>query len=46
MRGAALNRRESAQDIETPDEFMTAVNERFGPPSVDLAATKVNSKHL
>ena len=42
--GASLNRGESAQDIETPDEFIDAVASRFGNPKFDLAATEANKK--
>lgn len=44
MAGAALNRGESTQDVETPDEFMAAVILRFGRPDWDLAATDANRK--
>lgn len=34
----------SKQDYETPPDFIAAVEERFGPLSVDLAARKDNAK--
>ena len=42
--GATLNRGESAQDIETPDELIRAVCWKFGRPRIDLAATIDNRK--
>lgn len=44
MTGATLNRGSSRQDYETPADFITAVASRFGIISVDLAATKENTK--
>lgn len=42
--GATMNRHRSRQDYETPAEFIRAVEDRFGPLTVDLAATKQNAK--
>lgn len=42
--GAALNRGGSEQTIETPDEFIEATEQRFGPIKFDLAATAANKK--
>lgn len=44
MTGATLNRGSSRQDYETPPDFITAVQSRFGIINVDLAATKENTK--
>ena len=44
MAGAALNRGESRQDIETPQEFMEALDNKFGYIGFDLAATDANHK--
>lgn len=41
--GAGLNRHNSKQDYETPDEFLTAVIVRFGKIGWDLAATADNA---
>ena len=43
--GAALNRHNSKQDYETPDEFIEAVERRFGRIEFDLAAHAKNTKH-
>lgn len=40
--GAALKRHRSAQDLGTPREFIEAVESRFGPLSIDLAANESN----
>ncbi len=42
--GASMNRGNSKQDYETPDDFIAAVVKRFGRLSVDLAATADNRK--
>ena len=42
MPGAAFNNGKSKQDVGTPREFIDAVEQRFGPISVDLAATAGN----
>jgi DNA (cytosine-5)-methyltransferase 1 len=44
MSGAALNRHRSKQDYATPWELIRAVEDRFGPISVDLAASPANTK--
>lgn len=44
MTGATLNRGSSRQDYETPVDFITAVESRFGIINVDLAASKENTK--
>jgi hypothetical protein len=41
--GASLARHRSKQDIGTPDDFLSAVQRRFGPIVWDLAATAENS---
>lgn len=46
MTGAAFHKGASAQDIETPQIFIDAVEQRFGKLSVDLAATWQNTKAL
>lgn len=43
--GASLARGKSNQEVETPEEFIAAVEARFGPLSWDLAASKHNTKH-
>jgi phage N-6-adenine-methyltransferase len=43
-RGASFSRGSSEQNYETPAEFIRAVERRFGPLKVDLAATAVNTK--
>lgn len=42
--GPTIRRGQSSQDIETPDEFMAALNLRFGFAYWDLAATDANHK--
>jgi phage N-6-adenine-methyltransferase len=42
--GASLVRGQSKQDYETPMEFIRAVEKRFGPLTVDLAASAENAK--
>jgi hypothetical protein len=44
MSGAAFNTGKSKQDYSTPDEFIRAVNARFGDLTIDLAATRDNAK--
>ena len=41
--GAALNRGGSRQDWATPDDFLRAVENRFGRPNIDLAAGPENA---
>lgn len=43
--GAGFNRGESRQDFQTPAPFMSAVIDRFGPYSFDLAAHEENKQH-
>lgn len=40
--GASFKRGKSAQDFETPANFMDAVKRRFGPIDLDLAASADN----
>ena len=42
--GPTTKRHRSAQDLETPWEFIKAVTKKFGEPTWDLAATSSNSK--
>ncbi len=42
--GATLNRGNSKQDYETPQDFMEAVYLKFGKPVFDLAASPHNKK--
>ncbi len=42
--GASMNRGASFQSYQTPEEFLTAVINRFGPLGVDLAASDENYK--
>lgn len=42
--GPTMNRHNSEQDVETPDDFIVAVERRFGPLELDLAATQLNKK--
>jgi phage N-6-adenine-methyltransferase len=42
--GAGLNRHRSKQDYATPPDFMAEIHKRFGHPTVDLAASAVNTK--
>lgn len=42
--GASFSRGQSRQDYETPKAFISAVETRFGPLIVDLAASKINAK--
>ncbi len=44
MTGAAFNRGKSKQDYSTPDDFIAAVEARFGPLVWDLAASESNAK--
>lgn len=44
MTGAAFNRGGSRQDYSTPDDFIRAVERRFGPLAFDLAASAENKK--
>lgn len=45
MSGPSVSTDNSKQDYSTPDEFMRAVANRFGPISFDLAAHSGNKKH-
>ena len=42
--GATLNRHRGDQAHPTPWEFVSAVEKRFGPIAIDLAATKKSAK--
>jgi phage N-6-adenine-methyltransferase len=42
--GASFARGSSRQDYATPRDFISAVERRFGPLSVDLAASSENTK--
>lgn len=44
MPGASFNKCKSETSVSTPDEFMNAVESRFGRIDFDLAADAVNSK--
>lgn len=44
MSGPTINRGGSEQSVETPDEFIAAVERKFGPLVLDLACTRQNSK--
>jgi phage N-6-adenine-methyltransferase len=43
-KGAGLARHQSKQDVQTPEEFILAVEARFGLLKFDLAATDENSQ--
>lgn len=43
--GAGFNRGASKQNYATPDDFMQAFTNRFGPIAFDLAADETNFKH-
>ncbi len=42
--GASFNRGRSNQDRETPNDFIKAVEQRFGPIEYDLAADALNAQ--
>lgn len=42
--GPTIRRHQSKQDYETPDDFIQAVEKRFGKIEVDLAANSINTK--
>lgn len=42
--GPTIKRGKSKQDVETPQEFIAAVEAKFGKLRVDLAATEANTK--
>jgi phage N-6-adenine-methyltransferase len=42
--GPTINRESSRQDYETPNDFIEAVQDRFGPIEFDLAASESNRK--
>ncbi len=42
--GPSINKGRSRQDFETPWEFIHAVEKRFGPLKIDLAASPENTK--
>lgn len=44
MSGPTINRHKSKQDYQTPPEFISAVEERFGKITFDLAASPENTK--
>lgn len=43
--GPTMKRGKSKQDVETPPEFIAAVEKRFGKIVFDLAASAENTKH-
>lgn len=44
--GPTINRGSSEQSVETPDEFIRAVEQKFGPLDWDLACTVDNVKAI